>query len=206
MRSRQPLRLLPKRIWISFRSLVSLIYFRPAYLALAAVASIVFYEIIFWLLNIGLFHYLMTSPFLTLSDRLDIFIGSYTNVFSLPLAPLSTTLFVVSILQGITAAAIVYSIRRERQMGEGLLKGMSGTGLAGVLSAVGFGCVACGTSLITPILTFFFATSSAVVAEKVGLYSMIFALVASLVAAYFAGYRLSARLSHPVVYKNKGKR
>lgn len=190
-----PVKTLPKRIWLSIKSILKLLYFRPAYLLLAAIISVIFYELIFWLMNLGLLNFLITSSYLTLGEKAGILIGSYTNVFSLPLAPLSFTLFIVSILQGVSAAALIYSIRRERQMGKDTFKSMGGTGLTGLLAAFGFGCVACGTSLVTPILTYFFATSSVALASQIGLYSILLALVASLIGAYLAGYKLSSRLS-----------
>lgn len=189
-----PIKSLPKRIWLSFSSLAKLMYFRPAYFFLAAVVSVVFYEFIFWFLNLGLLHYLLTSPFLTVGDKLEMIIGSYSNIFHLPLSPLALTLFAVSIFQGIAVAALVYSIKKERAMQRGLLKEFGGTGIAGALSVLGLGCAACGTSLVTPILTFFFATSSVAVAEEVGLYSAVLALVVSLITVYLTGLKLANRL------------
>jgi hypothetical protein len=173
---------------------MKLLYFKPAYFFLASGVSIIFYEFIFWFLNLGLLHYLLTSPFLNVGDKLSMLIGSYSNIFSLPLSPLALTLFAVSIFQGIAVAALVYSIRKERSMRQGFLKEFGGTGGAGVLSVLGLGCAACGTSLVTPILALFFTTSSVAVAEKVGLYSAVLALVVSIVTIYLAGLKLSSRL------------
>lgn len=189
-----PIRSLHKRIWVSFESLVKLLYFRPAYLFLAVAVSIVFYEFIFWFLNLGLLQYLLTSPFLTFGDKLEMLIGSYSNIFTYPLSPLALTLFAVSIFQGVAVAALVYSIRKERAMQRGFLKELGGTGVAGALSVLGLGCAACGTSLVTPILTFFFATSSVAVAEEVGLYSAVLALVVSSITVYLTGLKLASRL------------
>jgi hypothetical protein len=189
-----PIKSLPKRVWLSFSSLVKLLYFKPAYFFLAAAVSVVFYEFIFWFLNLGLLHYLLTSPFLTVGDKLEMLIGSYSNIFHLPLSPLALTLFAVSIFQGVAIAAFVYSIKKERAMQQGFLKEFGGTGIAGALSVLGLGCAACGTSLVTPILTFFFATSSVAVAEEVGLYSAVLALVVSIITVYLSGLKLSARL------------
>lgn len=191
---RPALNTLPKRTTQAYGAIVKLLYFRPFYLLLAAMVSVIFYEIVFWFLNLGLFQYLLTTSFLTFDDKLQIIIGSYAGIFTLPLAPLSLTLFIVSVLQGAAVAAIVYTIKKERAMNRGAIKELSGTGVAGVLSVFGLGCVPCGTSLVTPILTFFFASSTVAVAEKVGLYAAIFALIISLITAYLAGYKLSARL------------
>jgi len=125
-----PIKSLSKRVWLSFSSLVKLLYFKPAYFFLAAAVSVVFYEFIFWFLNLGLLHYLLTSPFLTVGDKLEMIIGSYSNIFHLPLSPLALTLFAVSIFQGIAVAALVYSIKKERAMQRGFLQEFGGTGIA----------------------------------------------------------------------------
>lgn len=189
-----PLRSLHKRIWLSFVSLVKLLYFKPAYFFLAAAVSIVFYEFIFWFLNLGLLQYLITSPYLTAGDKLQMLVGSYSGIFSLPLSPLAMALFAVSVFQGIAAAALIYTIRKERTMQRSVMKDFGGTGIAGALSVLGLGCAACGTSLVTPILTFFFATSSVAVAEEVGLYSAVLAFVVSLITAYLVGLKLATRI------------
>ena len=189
-----PLNTLPKRIVTAFCALIRLLYFKPLYLLLAAVVSIVFYEIVFWFLNLGLFKYLLTTEFLTIGDKIGIIVGSYSSIFTLPLSSISFTLFLVSVLQGAAVAALVYSIRKERAMNRSIAKEFGGTGFAGVLSVLGLGCVPCGTSLVTPILTFFFASSSVAIAEEVGYYSAVLALIVSLITAYLAGYKLSSRL------------
>lgn len=121
-------------------------------------------------------------------------VGSYSGIFTWPLSPLALTLFAVSVFQGAAVAALVYSIRIERAMQQGFLKEFGGTGVAGAFSVLGLGCAACGTSLVTPILTFFFATSSVAVAEEVGSYSAILALIVSIITVYLAGFKLSSRL------------
>lgn len=189
-----PVKSLPARIRLSLVSVVKLLYLKPAYFLLAATVSIVFYQFIFWFLNLGLLQYLLTSPFLTIGDKLELLIGSYSGVFRLPISPLAITLFAVSVIQGITVAALVYTVRRERSKQRGLMKDFGGTGIAGALSVLGLGCAACGTSLVTPVLTFFFTTSAVAVAEEVGLYSAVLALIVSLITVYLAGFKLSSRL------------
>lgn len=189
-----PLRSLHRRVWQSFTAIVKLLYFKPSYFFLAAGVSIVFYEFIFWFLNLGLLQYLLTTSFLTMSDKFDILIGSYAGIFTLPVSPLALTLFAVSIFQGVAVAALIYSIRKERSMQRSFVKDFGGTGVAGLLAVLGLGCAACGTSLVTPILMFFFATSSVAVAEEVGLYSAVLALIVSLATVYLTGLKLSSRL------------
>lgn len=156
--------------------------------------SILFYELLFWSLNFGLLQYLATNQFLTPSDKLGIFVGSYTDVFRFPLVPLAALLFIVSILQGVSVAALVYIIRQNRRLDRSFLKELGSSGAAGIMAAIGLGCAACGTSLVTPLLTFLFATSSIAIAETVGIYSAVFAVLLSLTATYLVGLKLSAHI------------
>jgi len=185
---------LPTRLWLSLTTLLRFFYFRPPYAFLAVIMSILFYELLFWALNLGLLQYLATNQFLTISDKLGIVIGSYTDVFRFPVVPLAALLFSVSILQGVSIAAIVYIIRRNRRLDRSLFKELGSSGAAGILAAIGLGCAACGTSLVTPILTFLFASSSIAVADTVGIYSALFAVLLSLTAIYLVGLKLTPHL------------
>lgn len=189
-----PLRSLHLRIGLSFSTLAKFLYSKPPYLFLAFGVSILFYEFIFWFLNLGLLQYLLTTPYLSIGDKMSVLMGSYSGIFTVPLSVLSLTLFAVSIFQGIAVSALVYSIRQDRSMRRGMLKDFGATGFAGALSVLGLGCAACGTSLVTPILTFFFATSSVAAAEKVGLYSAVLAFVVSIFTLYLTGLKLATRL------------
>lgn len=189
-----PLQQLPQRIGMAAKAIVQLLYFKPQYLALAAIVSVVFYEVIFWFLNLGLMQHLLTSSSLTLSDKWHIIASSYGAVFMQPYSPLALMLFAVSVLQGVVVAALVYTIRCERQFSHDFIKDLGGTGLAGALAVVGLGCAACGTSLVTPILAFFFTTSSAALADEVGLYAAGLSLIVAIVTVYLAGHKLSQRL------------
>lgn len=189
------LRWLPKRIGRSAVAIAKLLYFKPGYAALGAVVSVLFYELIFWFLNLGLAQYLMTTPFLSFADKIGLILGSYSGIFTYPFSALSLILFLVSILQGIAVAAITYTIRKERHANRSILKELGGTSIAGIFSVLGLGCAACGTSLVTPLLTFFFASSSIALAEAVGLYAAVIALIVALITVYFAGLKLSAKLT-----------
>lgn len=184
---------LPKRVGVSIAALAKLLYFRPAYLFLAIAVSIVFYELVYWFLNLSLAKFLFTTPYLSMADRIDLIVGSYTGMFMTNLTLQPVILFAVSLLQGATVAALVYTIRRERQSSKGLAGTLGGSGLAGALAVLGLGCAACGTSLIVPILAFFFASSSFALAEAIGFWAIVLALPAAMVACYLAGLRLSTK-------------
>ena len=166
---------------------------KPVYLVLALAIAIVFYELIFWSLNLGLAGYLLTAPFLGISERLAIFTSSFTSLFTQPTSTLGMLLLLVSLLQGISLSMLIYTIRYERQQARSFMGAFGGAGLAGILSVLGLGCAACGTSLVTPLLTFLFATSSIAAAEKVGEVAALLALVVAIITLYLSGHKLSSR-------------
>ena len=167
------------------------LYFNPKCALLAFVLSIIIYEVIFWSLNMGLGWFLLTSENLSLGDKLDIVVGSYLNAFRPPIAWLGLMIVGVSALQGIILSAIIYMVRTNRQANAASKKLFGSVGFAGGLSVLGLGCVPCGTSLVTPILTLFFATSAPAIVAEVGMYAVIVAFVVTLFALYVTGRQLT---------------
>lgn len=188
------LKWLPRRIVRSVFSLAQLFYFKPQYTFLAAAVSVLFYELIFWFLNLGLAHFLLTTPFLTFADKFELVVASYSGIFTYPFSSLAIILFLVSVLQGMAVAGLVYMMRSERDLKKSMAKELGGTGVAGAFSVLGLGCAACGTSLVTPLVSFFFASSSAAMTDVVGFYSALVALLVGVVTVYLVGVRLSTKL------------
>src|SRR5690606_31397687 len=106
-----------------------LLYFKPAYLFLTIGVSMLFYEIVFWFMNLGLFQYLLTTEYLSLGEKLSVVVSSYSEAFTLPLTSVTTLLFVVSLLQGAAIAAILYSIGQNRLVNRGIAKEFGSTGV-----------------------------------------------------------------------------
>lgn len=190
---RPSLRQLPHRIGVSAVAIKRFLTHKPAYLIFAIVIATLFYELIFWSLNLGLAGYLLTTPFLGPSERFAIFASSFTSLFTQPTSSLGTLLLLVSLLQGISLSMLIYTIRYERQQARSFMGAFGGAGLAGILSVFGLGCTACGTSLVTPLLTFLFATSSIAAAERVGEMAALLALIVAVITLYLSGLKLSAR-------------
>lgn len=179
---------------LSVLSLGKLYYRQPLYILLALVVGLMFYQIIFWFLNLGLAHYLFTNPYLTIGDKLSLVWSSFAGVFQPPIATLSVLLLSVSLLQGVAISALVYSFRSNRKFHSGSKRVVGGVGAAGLLSVVGLGCAACGTSLVTPLLTLFTASASTALADQIGFYSAVLALALTLITLYTIGRRLHVNL------------
>lgn len=163
---------------------------RPGYLVLAIISGFIFYQIIFWFLNIGLAQYLFTNPYLTIADKLDLIWGSFAGLFRPPVSVTGLMLLTVSLLQGIAIAGLTYTIRSNLQDKLQQRGAIGSLGVAGFLSVIGLGCAACGTSLIMPIISLFTATTSASLADEIGFYSIMFALLLTLVSLVVIGKRV----------------
>lgn len=99
--------------------------------------------------------------------------------------PSGALLLVVSLLQGAAFALMIYTMRRNKRVdmetvGEG--------GLVMFAAMLGLGCVPCGTSLILPILTFFFSSSAYAAANTASLIVLIIAFGLTLFTLYRLGY------------------
>ncbi len=118
-------------------------------LALATGAAVFAFAV--WLPNIPLIVSVMTHPEIPLVQKFDLpisLLGSIVTNFT----PLSASYTIaIAVLFGIDCAMIVYFVRRR--IGAVKQSGVA-TGLFGITSGVvGMGCAACGSFLLTSILS-----------------------------------------------------
>lgn len=164
---------------------------RPRYLLLALVLSVMFTELIYWLDNLPLLHYVLTVPTLSPAAKLQFMAGTYADLWQSTASPLAVSLLLLSVVQGCTLSLLVFTLRRQRAGGNAI-RAIGGSGLAGVLATLGLGCAACGTSLLTPILVFLFSTSSVALADQVGLGVAIVGLLAGGYGLYAVASKAAA--------------
>ncbi len=121
------------------------------YVLLALITSAAVFAFAVWLPNLSLIVKIMGHPGITLSQKLSLpasLLGSIVTNFT----PLSATYTIaIAILFGMNVAMIAYFLKRRiddvRQAG-------FGTGFLGITSGVlGMGCAACGSFLLTSILS-----------------------------------------------------
>lgn len=113
-----------------------------------------------WLININLLVYILTTPVLRLMEKLDFIFDAYINFFKLD-NPVSLSRAVFSLLLAINLTMIVFLWRAGKQR-PNLMKSNSGA----LLVIVGSSCVACGTSIIAPLVTAVAGTGSYLSAER----------------------------------------
>lgn len=127
------------------------VFRRPIYAIIAIAASIAVFAFAVWLPNIPLIVRVMGHPGISLSDKLDLpisLLGSIATNFTLLSA---TYTVVIAILFGVNIAMIIYFL--HRRVADAKQNGIA-AGLFGIGSGViGMGCAACGSFLLTSMLS-----------------------------------------------------
>ena len=160
----------------------------PKYFLITIVATVAFAVIIYFAINANFYGPLMMSR-LPIIDKIallgsmiiDIFKQSFTS-------PNSALLMVVSILQGISIAAVIFTSKNNRDNEKTVSRQVGLSGIASIAATIGLGCVPCGTSLILPIVTLFFSGAAAATAANIAsIIVPLLALLLSLFSLYKSG-------------------
>ena len=160
----------------------------PKYFLITIVATVAFAVIIYFAINANFYGPLMMSR-LPILDKIallgsmiiDIFKQSFTS-------PNGVLLMVVSILQGISIAAVIFTAKNNRDNEKTVSRQVGLSGIASIAATIGLGCVPCGTSLILPIVTLFFSGAAAATAANIAsIIVLLLALLLSLFSLYKSG-------------------
>ena len=160
----------------------------PKYFLITIVATVAFAVIIYFAINANFYGPLMMSR-LPILDKIallgsmiiDIFKQSFTS-------PNGALLMVVSILQGISIAAVIFTAKNNRDNEKTVSRQVGLSGIASIAATIGLGCVPCGTSLILPIVTLFFSGAAAATAANIAsIIVLLLALLLSLFSIYKSG-------------------
>lgn len=160
----------------------------PKYFLITIVATVAFAVIIYFAINANFYGPLMMSR-LPILDKIallgsmiiDIFKQSFTS-------PNGALLMVVSILQGVSIAAVIFTAKNNRDNEKTISRQVGLSGIASIAATIGLGCVPCGTSLILPIVTLFFSgTAAATAANIASIIVLLLALLLSLFSLYKSG-------------------
>ena len=160
----------------------------PKYFLITIVATVAFAVIIYFAINANFYGPLMMSR-LPILDKIalpgsmiiDIFKQSFTSLNG-------ALLMVVSILQGISIAAVIFTSKNNRDNEKTISRQVGLSGIASIAATIGLGCVPCGTSLILPIVTLFFSGAAAATAANIAsTIVLLLALLLSLFSLYKSG-------------------
>lgn len=127
------------------------VFWKPQYTLLALATSAAVFAFAVWLPNLSLIVEIMGHPGVSFSQKFDLpisLLGSIATNFTLLSASYTIA---IAVLFGMNVSMIVYFLRRR--VDEVKQTGMA-TGLFGITSGViGMGCAACGSFLLTSILS-----------------------------------------------------
>lgn len=113
-----------------------------------------------WLVNINLLAYIISSPVLTAIGKLEFIAAAYGNFFILN-NPITLSRLVFSVLLAINLVMLIFVWRAGKQR-SGAIRNNSGA----LVAMVGSHCIACGTSLVAPLITALAGSTAYLSAER----------------------------------------
>lgn len=163
------------------------------YALIGVVGAAMFFELVYWLFNVSLFSAIM-SGHLTLLEKLQFLMSPFVTIGQSNGAIVAILMVALAILQGLTIALLVYTVRRQRKFD---MAAVGSGSFVGLLAMVGLGCPACGTSLITPVVALFVSGSAVSISESITLISLPLAILIAVYGMYTLGVRAAgARMRH----------
>lgn len=160
----------------------------PKYFLITIVATVAFAVIIYFAINANFYGPLMMSR-LPVLDKIALLGSMIIDIFKQSFTSLNgALLMVVSILQGISIAAVIFTAKNNRDNEKTVSRQVGLSGIASIAATIGLGCVPCGTSLILPIVTLFFSGAAAATAANIAsIIVLLLALLLSLFSIYKSG-------------------
>lgn len=131
---------------------------KPHYLLATIIFIFLAANLIIWSLNFELATFIIREPSLSLADKLEFFSSSVRDIFTTYESNQAFGIAIFSILFGINISVLIYVLSHIGLKKIAKQSGASGAGL--IFAILAGGCVACGTSLLAPILVTLGATSS----------------------------------------------
>ena len=160
----------------------------PKYFLITIVATVAFAVIIYFAINANFYGPLMMSR-LPILDKITLLGSMIIDIFKQSFtSPNGALLMIVSILQGVSIAAVIFTAKNNRDNEKAVSRQIGLNGIASIAATIGLGCVPCGTSLILPIVTLFFSGAAAATAANIAsTVVLLLALLLSLFSLYKSG-------------------
>lgn len=168
-------------MWHCIRSIWHIIK-RPQYTVLFLGSTLLVSMVLVWFFNLELILHIVDNSVLEIDGKITFFFHTVGMIYADVLTSLRSFLFVlVSIVFGLNITVLAFLKRYHRTQS---------TPKSGfVVALVGSGCVACGGSILAPILVFMGATASVALSHFIN----ITAFVLAAVLAFYSLYTLISR-------------
>lgn len=130
------------------------VFSNPAYWLTFFASTLLIMGFIIWSLNYELIGYILLDAPLTFWGKLEFFLDGYRSLFISFDSIQSFGILLFSVAFGINTSMLIFALKRSKQQPQKKGKAAGASSSLALGSAViGGGCIACGTSLITPLLT-----------------------------------------------------
>ncbi|XKT74117.1 MAG: hypothetical protein ACJKTH_02020 [Patescibacteria group bacterium UBA2163] len=126
---------------------------RPAYGALALGITAVSFVLSVWLPNIGVITQIIGNSSISLTQKVNFLISLLASIYTNFTFISASYTIAIAILLGLNIALLTYYIRSRQSKGTG---GSAALSIGGFVSGIfGIGCAACGTFILTSLLSLF---------------------------------------------------
>lgn len=144
---------------------------RPKYLIVGVLAGFFILGVILWSLNFDLLKFIVFDSNLPLNEKFSFFTSVYKGIFVSAGRLPALTMIIFAILFAVNTACVLFVLRNRDEESALHKSTVAGLGLA----IVGGGCIACGTSVLAPILIGVGAGSASTFLSEIGVYINIIA-------------------------------
>lgn len=144
---------------------------RPKYLLVGIFAGLFILGVILWSLNFDLLKFIVFDSNLPLNEKISFFTSVYKGIFVSAGRLPAMTMIIFAVLFAINTACILFVVRNRDKESALHKSTVAGLGLA----IVGGGCIACGTSILAPILIGVGAGGASTFLSEIGVYINIIA-------------------------------
>ncbi len=164
----------------------------PRYFFITLLSGFVLLGLLIWLFSFQTLFYVLSVPFLSVNQKLSYFFSGYTNSFLYFFRdPIVFTRDIFVILAAINISLFIF-VRRSSQNSEQKMRGGTSGLMVGLVAS---GCIACGTSIIAPLLASVGATASASASQSIGAVGNIIGIILTLYSVHGFGKRTAYELA-----------
>ncbi len=156
------------------------------YALVALIVSWLFFELVYWMFNLSILGFILSSGSLSLLDKISVLMSPFASVANTNGVVSVGLMIGLAIIQGISVAVLAYTVIHQRKLEAGIIGGGS---IIGLMAIIGLGCPACGTSLVTPIVAIFISGSAVAVSESISRVALPIALLIGLYGLYAIGLK-----------------
>lgn len=129
---------------------------KPQYLATAIISGFLTSGLLIWALNFELVRFIIFEAPISLFEKIRFFWDAQLSIYATYSSVQANSIILFATLFGINITLIAYLLRHKNA--RNIPRKSSGTGL--FLALIGVGCIACGTTILAPLLITLGVTSS----------------------------------------------